>query len=103
MSRIYKMNGVKVDAEKIKHCNLEELNEAIKADKDEIVTISEEDLNEAKFNSFWYGVGAGVIGSGALVWFASKMTKDSMKLQTKYRSELYRDMTRRKLEEKNKQ
>lgn len=66
--KIYLKKGVEVETDKLpKGCNYDNLNEAITVNNDDVVTISEEELQTEKVWSFAKGVGMGVIAAGTFM------------------------------------
>lgn len=93
MARYYYKDGVKIDVEKIGTENFSTVMDAISRDED-IVTISEEELEEEKYFSFLKGMGAGIIGTGLVLLGAAKISKKNLEKKTKVCSDLYSNKTK---------
>lgn len=93
MARYYYKDGVKIDIEKIGTENFSTVMDAISRDED-IVTITEEELEEEKYFSFLKGVGAGIIGTGLVLLGAAKISKKNLEKKTKVCSDLYSNKTK---------
>jgi hypothetical protein len=93
MARYYYKDGVKIDVEKIGTENFSTVMDAISRDED-IVTITEEELEEEKCFSFLKGMGAGIIGTGLVLLGAAKISKKSLEKKTKVYSDLYSNKTK---------
>lgn len=93
MARYYYKDGVKIDVEKIGTENFSTVMDAISRDED-IVTITEEELEEEKYFSFLKGMGAGIIGTGLVLLGAAKISKKSLEKKTKVCSDLYSNKTK---------
>lgn len=93
MARYYYKDGVKIDVEKIGTENFSTVINAISRDED-IVTISEEELEEEKYFSFLKGMGAGIIGTGLVLLGAAKISKKNLEKKTKVCSDLYSNKTK---------
>ena len=88
--KIYLKNGVEVETDKLpKGCHYDNLNEAITVNNDDVVTISEEELQTEKVWSFAKGVGLGIIGAGTLM--VGYVVKQRAKIDwgTKESNEIY--------------
>lgn len=93
MARYYYKDGVKIDAEKIGTENFGTVMDAISRDED-IVTITEEELEEEKYFSFLKGMGAGIIGTGLVLLGAVIISKKNLEKKTKVCSDLYINITK---------
>lgn len=93
MARYYYKDGVKIDVEKIGTENFSTVMDAISRDED-IVTITEEELEEEKYFSFLKGMGAGIIGTGLVLLGAAKISKKNLEKKTKVCSDLYSNKTK---------
>ena len=93
MARYYYKDGVKIDVEKIGTENFSTVMDAISRDED-IVTITEEELEEEKYFSFIKGMGAGIIGTGLVLLGAAKISKKNLEKKTKICSDLYSNKTK---------
>ena len=93
MARYYYKDGVKIDVEKIGTENFSTVMDAISRDED-IVTITEEELEEEKYFSFLKGMGAGIIGTGLVLLGAAKISKKNLEKKTKVYSDLYSNKTK---------
>lgn len=93
MARYYYKDGVKIDVEKIGAENFSTVMDAISRD-DDIVTITEEELEEEKCFSFLKGMGAGIIGTGLVLLGVAKISKKNLEKKTKVCSDLYSNKTK---------
>lgn len=93
MARYYYKDGVKIDVEKIGTENFSTVMDAISRDED-IVTITEEELEEEKYFSFLKGMGAGIIGTGLVLLGVAKISKKNLEKKTKVYSDLYSNKTK---------
>ena len=93
MARYYYKDGVKIDVEKIGTENFSTVMDAISRNED-IVTITEEELEEEKTFSFLKGMGAGIIGTGLVLLGAAKISKKNLENKTKVYSDLYSNKTK---------
>lgn len=93
MARYYYKDGVKIDVEKIGTENFSTVMDAISRDED-IVTITEEELEDEKCFSFIKGMGVGIIGTGLALLGAVKISKKGLEKKTKVYSDLYSNKTK---------
>lgn len=93
MARYYYKDGVKIDVEKIGIENFSDVMDAISRDED-VVTISEEELEEEKYFSFWKGLGVGVGVAGLGMFFAAKGARKQLEKQTMRNEMLYSNHTK---------
>lgn len=93
MARYYYKDGVKIDVEKIGTENFSTVMDAISRDED-IVTITEEELEEEKTFSFLKGMGAGIIGTGLVLLGVAKISKKNLEKKTEVYSDLYSNKTK---------
>ncbi len=99
--KIYLKNGVEVETDKLpKGCHYDNLNEAITVNNDDVVTISEEELQTEKVWSFAKGVGMGVIAAGTFMVGYIVKQRSAIDLRTEEYSELYSKQTK-KINENN--
>lgn len=93
MARYYYKDGVKIDVEKIGIENFSDVMDAISRDED-VVTITEEELEEEKYFSFWKGIGVGVGFAGLGMFLAAKGARKQLEKQTMRNEMLYSNRTK---------
>lgn len=93
MARYYYKDGVKIDVEKIGIENFSNVMDAISRDED-VVTITEEELEEEKYFSFWKGIGVGVGFAGLGMLLAAKGARKQLEKQTMRNEMLYSNHTK---------
>lgn len=99
--KIYLKKGVKVETDKLpKGCHYDNLNEAITVNNDDVVTITEEELQSEKVCSFAKGVGLGIIAAGTFMVGYVVKQRAKIDFETEQRKEYYSKGTK-KINENN--
>lgn len=99
--KIYLKKGVEVETDKLpKGCNYDNLNEAITVNNDDVVTISEEELQTEKVWSFAKGVGLGIIAAGTFMVGYVVNQRAKIDFQTEQGAEKYSKKSKKIVESK---